>query len=457
MAVIRTQQAMIEELRAEVRQLREENRELRARLSRDSSNSSQPPSSDPPWKAPSERKQGRKRGGQPGHRGHRRELVEPDEVVDHRPAACAHCCGPLVGDDPEPSRHQVTEVPPVVAVVTEHRVHTLRCGQCGKHTVALLPADVPCSSFGPRLQSIIAMCSGAYRLSKRTIVELMRDFFGVAISLGSIANVEQQMSRALAASVAEAHAHVKNARVVHVDETGWFVRSLRAWLWTAVTARVAVFMIRKSRSRETSLELLPQTFRGVTVADGYQVYDWIHPERRQLCWAHLLRNFRGLLEYGDVAKAFGERILHAIGRLFERWHAVRGETRARTIAEVDIALAPSRDEIHALLDEGSRSESAKVRRICNWLLRREASLWTFVRRHGVEPTNNAAERALRPAVLWRKGSFGTDSENGSRFVERILTVVSSLRLQGRHVLAYLTQASRQALLAAPAPPIWVEA
>jgi transposase len=291
------------------------------------------------------------------------------------------------------------------------------------------------------------MCSGAYRLSKRSIVEMVRDFFGVDISLGSIANIEQQMSRKLAAPVAEAHEHIKRASVVHVDETGWFVRSLRAWLWTAVTARVAVFMIRKSRSRETSQELVPESFRGVTVADGYRVYDWIHPQRRQQCWAHLLRNFRGLLDHGPVAAEFAQHMLVAIERLFDRWHPVRGTT----LAQIAAALAPSRAEIHALLDEGSRSSSGKVRRMCSNLLQREPSLWAFACHRHVEPTNNAAERALRPAVLWRKSSFGTDSENGSRFAERILTVVASLRMQGRNVLTYLTRAFDRP------DPIWREA
>ena len=442
----------MQDLRAEVKALRAENAELRARLNLDSSNSSKPPSSDPPWKAPSERKQGRKRGGQPGHRGHRRELVDhPDDVVDHRPESCRRCNQALSGDDPSPFRHQITELPQVAAKVTEHRVHTLRCGNCGKHTVGKLPAGVPRSAFGARLQSIVAVCSGAYRMSKRSIVELLRDCFGVEISLGAISRVERQVSTVLVRPVQEAQAHVANARVVHVDETGWFIRALRAWMWTAVTARVAVFMIRRSRSRETSHELVPRSFRGVTVADGYAAYDWIHPERRQLCWAHLIRNFRGLLELGDVAKAFAQRMLDAIGRMFDRWHLVRGGR----VAEVSLALQPSRDEIHALLEDGIRSEVDQVRRMCKGLLRRESSLWTFSRRHDVEPTNNAAERALRPAVLWRKGSFGTDSETGSRFVERILTVVTSLRLQGRHVLGYLIDAFRASLAAAPSPPIWI--
>jgi transposase len=425
--------------------------ELEAQLKRNSSNSSQPPSSDKPWTGPAGRAKGRKRGGQPGHRGSRRELVEPDRVVEHRPTRCRHCEADLVGDDPRPRRHQVVEVPPTSPVVTEHRVHTLRCSACGKASCAVLPKEVPRSAFGPRLQAMVAMCTASYRLSKRTTVELLRHFFGVTIALGSICRVEHQMSCALEASRTEALAHVQKARVVHIDETGWFIRSLRAWLWTAVTARVVVFMISSSRSRKTSYELLPSSFGGVTVADGYTAYNWIHPARRQLCWAHLVRNFRGLLDYGALARAFAEQLLAATRGMFDRWHQVR----ERPIAEVSAALAPSRAEFQSVLALGAQSESIKVRRFAAALSRREPSLWTFSERADVEPTNNAAERALRPAVLWRKGSFGSDSLRGARFVERALTVIASLRLQHRPVLDFLTRARTAALLGESPPPIWI--
>jgi transposase len=449
--MIEALQSEVQELRSEVEALRAENVELQARLCRDSSNSSQPPSSDPPWKAPNERKKkGRRRGGQPGHRGHKRKLVEPDHVIDHRPSACRHCGECLQGDDPEPLRHQVTEIPETRATVTEHRVHVLRCGHCQKPTAGVLPHDVPRSAFGPRLQAIIAVCSGAYRLSKRSIEELMRDFFGVTIALGSISNVEQYVSKALAAPVEEAIAHVRNSRVAHLDESPWYERSMRAWLWTAVTSRVAVFFIRGSRSRDVALELLDLHYRGIIVADGYAAYNWINPARRQHCWAHLIRQFRELELYPD-AKEFAGRLLAATEQMFERWHRARDGT----LAAIGAAMAPSRDEIHALLDEGAGSSSRRVRSLCKQLLKREQSLWTFTRRKYVEPTNNTAERALRSAVLWRKSSFGTDSAKGSRFVERILTVVTSLRMQGRHVLGYITDACRSVLTRQVPAPIWV--
>lgn len=441
--IIKAQRAMIESLQAEIE-------ELRARLNRNSSNSSQPPSSDPPWKAPGERKRGGRRGGQPGHKGHKRELVEPDRVEECRPSSCEGCGQVLAGDDAEPFRHQVTEIPEVRASVTEYRVHTLQCTACGESTSGELPVGVSLSAFGPRLQAIVAVCSGAYRMSKRSVEEVVHDFFGVELSLGSVSNIEQYVSAALEGPMLEALAHLKSARAVHLDETSWLQRACRAWLWTAVTARVAVFLIRPRRTKAVAVELVNRWFAGVAITDRYPGYDWVPDERHQLCWAHLVRDFRELLEY-DAAKAFGETMLAAVGRMFDRWH----EARDGTVAQVTAALAPAQEEIHALLLAGGDSNVARVRKLCRALLRREISLWTFVRRHDVEPTNNVAERALRHGVLWRKSSFGTDSEKGSRFVERILTVVTSLRRQGRHVLGYITEACRRALTGENHLPIWL--
>jgi transposase len=440
---------MIESLQRQVKSLQAEVEELRARLKRDSSNSSQPPSSDPPWKAPPKRGKGRKRGGQPGHSGRTRALVEPDHIEDYRPSACDGCGHRLAGDDPRPFRHQVTEIPEVRAKVTEHRVHSLECEHCGEKTTAELPPEISLSSFGPRLQAIIAVCSGAYRMSKRSTEELVRDFFGVELALGTISNIEQYVSAALEGPMQDALEHLKNARAVHLDETSWFQRACRAWLWTAVTARVSVFLIRPRRTKSVALELIARWFRGTAITDRYPGYDWIPAERHQLCWAHLIRDFRELLDF-EASKAFAEALLDAVGRMFETWHRVRDGT----VAEVTAALAASRDDIHGLLSTGRQSEVGRVRKLCEALLRREVSLWTFTRRHDVEPTNNAAERALRPGVLWRKSSFGTDSEKGSRFVERILTVVQTLRRQGRHVLGYITEACRSFPTGAPALPIW---
>lgn len=427
--------------------------ELEARLRKDSSNSSQPPSSDPPWKPPAERRgRGkRKRGGQPGHSGNHRELVAPDLVVPVRPTTCSGCGEGLTGEDPEPFRHQVAEVPRAVAQVTEYQMHTLRCGCCGVDTPASWPEGVPRGAFGPRLQAIVAVCSGAYRLSKRNIEALARDFFGVSISLGSISNLEQATSEALEPPFEEARERVWKSRIVHADETGWSQASKRAWLWTAVTATAVVFLVRMRRTAEVAKELIGKHFCGVLIADQFNAYDWMPAERRQLCWAHLIRHFRALLDLGSEQAAFGRRLLALTEDLFSAWHRARDRTLNRE--QLHREVAPIQEQFAALLREGVGASHKRVRSLCKGLVRDELSLWTFIRRMAVEPTNNHAERALRPAVIWRKCSFGTDSERGSRFVERMLTVVATLRLQERNVLEFVADACLARNRGLPAPTL----
>jgi len=450
--MIETLTGQVAVLQGEVTSLRAEVEDLRAKLRRDSSNSSQPPSSDPPWKKPEERRgQGkRKRGGQPGHSGHKREMVTPDVVVDARPEVCLHCGDALSGDDPRPLRHQVTEIPRVTAQVTEYRLHSLCCGRCGEPTSAPWPQDVPRGAFGPRLQAMVAVCSGAYRLSKRHIAELVSDFFGVDMSLGSVSNLEAATSEALVEPYQQLLEHVQKAQIVHADETTWAEASKLAWLWTAVTRTAAVFMIRTSRSAAVAQELIGKHFAGFLVSDRYQGYHWLSGRRRQLCWAHLIRNFRALLEW-PVAKAFGDRLLGFSERLFAEWHRTRDGTCLR--AEFNTALVPLQQEFSELLREGTTLPHSRVRAMCRMLLKHEPSLWTFTSRSGIEPTNNRAERALRHAVLWRKASFGTNSERGSRFVERMLTGVMTLRLQRRNVLDYVADVCLAAQRGGQAPSL----
>lgn len=423
---------------------------LEARLKRDSSNSSKPPSSDPPWKPPAERRQkGRKRGGQPGHGGNHRELVQPDELVVIKPESCRGCGAGLTGHDAEPWRHQVTEIPEVIARTTEYQVHSLTCA-CGVETRAALPLDVPRSAFGPRLQAMVAVCSGAYRLSKRSIVEMLGDFFGVEISLGSIANIEAATTAALAAPFEEAIEKVRESRILHVDETHWRVDKKMAWTWVAVTLSAVLFFIRPRRDKAAAQEIVGKGFCGVLVADRYNGYHWFNEQRRQFCWAHLLRDFRGLLEYGPVARSFGERLVGLTDRLFHEWHRYRRRVISRP--ELLANAEPLQAAMHSLLCEGVGSTSQPVATLFAQLLEREQCLWTFLRRPGVSPTNNAAERALRRPVMWRKTSFGSDSERGVRFAERILTVVACLRLHRRRVLEYVTQACHARLVGGSAPP-----
>jgi transposase len=451
-----TLQQEITRLQAEVAQLRAQLQTLQAQLSQTSANSHKPPSSDPPTRA---RVKVRElsicpRGGQPGHRGTTRALLpvaEVDELHVCQPTHCTGCGSPLAGRDPSPLRHQVTELPPLQPTVLEYQLHALRCGGCGIVTRAPLPEGVPNRTFGPRLQALVAMLSGAYRLSKRNIQQLLSDCFGVELALGSISALERATSEALQEPVAEVRRFIQQQPVVHVDETGWREANRRAWLWTAVTHTVTVFLIRLSRGSQVARELVGEAFAGILVSDRWSGYRWVPLKSRQLCWAHLIREFRQMAEAGGSAAALGEALGMCARQLFHWWHRVRDGTLRRS--SFCVYTAQLRMEVRALLREGASCADAKSAALCRSLLQHEPALWTFLRREGVELTNNPAERALRPVVLWRKGSFGTQSRAGSDFVERMLTVIATSRQQQRHVLTYITTACQAALHDQPPPSL----
>lgn len=434
-------------LEQRIQQLEVRLRELEARLAKFSGNSSRSPSSDPPGAPPPAppKRTGRKRGGQRGHEKHSRPLVPPERVtrtITVKPHECRRCGGPLTGDDPAPYSHQITEVPRVVATVDEYQLHSLGCPKCGISTRATLPVGVPTGQFGSRLQAIVAVCSGAYRMSKRAIEELVEDFFGAPISLGSISTLEQVTSEAVASPVEEVARVIREQPVVHADETGWFERSKRAWLWAAITTTMALFLIRAHRSAKVAQELLGAAFAGVLVSDRWVAYAWVDVARRQLCWAHLLRQFRGFQDHGPEACVIGRALEVLAETMFHAWHRVREGTDTRE--EFQRLIEPLRDTVVRRLQEGTACSVRAVAGRCREILALEPALWTFAYMEGVEPTNNAAELRIRHGVMWRKTSFGTDSPNGSRFVERILTVVMTLRMQGRNVLDYVTDACEAA-------------
>src|SRR5262249_52677883 len=294
-AYIRVLEARVETMAAMVHTLQEQVRTLQEQLNQTSRNSSRPSSSDPPHhERPRRPRSKRRRGGQPGHPGHTRTLIpveEVDEVVVLKPAQCTHCQAPLSGDDPKPWRHQVIELPPIKPVVTEYQWHQLACPACGATTCAPWPVGVPSGTYGPRVQATVALCTGAYRLSKRTTQQVMEEVFGVPMSVGTISPLERATTEAVAAPVEEARAYVQAQEVAHLDETSWRQGDKRAWLWVAVTSWVTVFVVRLSRGGQVARELLGEQFSGILVTDRYSAYNWYPVRWRQVCWAHLLRDF----------------------------------------------------------------------------------------------------------------------------------------------------------------------
>jgi transposase len=443
-------------VRALVMELLRRLAQVEARLNQTSRNSSKPPSSDPPSARPRPAKEptGRKSGGQPGHEGHGRKLKpesEVDQIIDVRPEHCGQCGTLLLGEDAEPERHQVTELPRITPVVTEYRRHCLWCVACGARTQAAWPATMPAGSFGPRVQATVGYLTGRIGASQREVQDILATLYQTDVSIGGIGALEQAVSAALAAPVVEAERYVRRQPVRNADETSWREKTQRRWLWISVTPLVTIFRLLKTRGAAGAKELLGEVVWGIIGTDHYVGYHWIDPRQRQLCWAHLKREFVAWSERTGETARIGLALLAVEKQLFTFWYRVRDGTLAW--ADFQVAMLPLIARVSTLLQEGGAGADAKAQGTCHNLLKREAALWTFVWEPGVEPTNNAAERPLRRAVLWRRRSFGTQSEAGSQFVERILTAVTTLRQQHRDVLDYLTAACAAAICHNPVPSL----
>ena len=449
----------LEEAHALILQLLARIEELERRLNQNSQNSSRPPSSNPPSvKLPPRKKpSGRKPGGQPGHEGHHREPLPPNEVTSvehHWPETCENCHHELprgmrveVGN---PLCHQVTELPEVAAQTTEHQMHSQRCPRCQWTCACPWPQGVPVGNFGPRLTAAAGLVSGCFRSSRRMVVEMLRDLFGVFMSLGSVVACEQAVSRAVASPVDEARAYVHKQPVANVDETSWRERRRKAWLWIMATTFVVVFLIHQRRNRVAARQLLG-SFKGTLGSDRWTAYH-VHDGRRQICWSHLERDFQSISEYKGKAGRIGKRLVRLTRKMFRWWGRVRDGTLPRT--RFKLKMKPLQRQVEDLLRQGVESGVGRVAGMC-WDIGgiHADALWTFVDIDGVEPTNNRSERGLRHAVIWRKSSYGSHSEAGSRFVERMLTVRATLRAQKRNVVQFVMEAIHASLNQLPLPSL----
>ncbi len=433
---------------------------LEEQVRRSSRNSSKPPSSDGPSAParPTKPRSGRDPGGQLGHEPHARTL-EPsdkaDRIVRCLPQRCAKCNARLRGQDSAPIRHQVFDLPKIVAHFIEYQLHALVC-DCGHVTRAELPAGVPSGAFGPGIVAVVAMLMGVFRLSKRMVPDLMLDLFGLHMSVGAAVGCQKIASEAMAAPVEEAKAHVVEQPVKHADETGWRegARRSRAWLWAVATRSVVVFMIHARRNSDAAKALLVRSV-GVLVSDRFGAYGWWPDGMRQLCWAHLKRDVQAMVDRGGESARIGKSLLEEIDRMFHWWHRVRDGTLTRATFKVYMRSLQIRFE--ARLEVGAACGHSKTAKTCANLLKHACSLWTFVRVEGVEPTNNAAEQVVRHGVIIRKISYGTHSEAGSRFIERILTVHATLRRQRRNILAFIRDACEAKLHNRPPPSLLPDA
>jgi transposase len=445
----------VERLEGRVERLEEELRELR----RDSDNSSLPPSADPrPGKRRGKGKRSdRKPGGQPGHPGSGRGLLpieQVDEVIEHLPEHCRRC-GRSLADRPARGptrRHQVAELPKIAIRVSEHRLCRRSCPGCGAITQAELPPEIPRERFGARLQAAVTMLAAGFRLSRRQVVDLCSELFGTEIAVGTVDAIVGRSGAALREPQERLREAVRGTAVVCVDETGWKQAGETRFLWGAFTDSAAALRVAPSRHREEAEALLGES-EAIVCSDRWWAYDHLDPARRQLCWSHLLRDFRYHAE-SPLAhqREFGAACLRIAEGVFASWRIFqRCGDRRRLRGEVK----PLERELRALCEEAKR-KSVKTRYhrgLARNLLKAWPALWTFLDHEGVEPTNNRAERGLRHAVIYRKLSQGNRCERGALATERLLSAAISCRLQRRSLFAYLVEVAHASIRGQPSPAL----
>jgi len=418
-------------------------------------NSSLPPSTEHPHAKPprDKKKSKKKRGGQPRHPKHERPLIPTEEcsrVVLLYPEACRRCGTELQGEDPEPLRHQVWELPVIKPEVTEYQLHRRGCACCGETTCASLPEGVPTGQSGPRLVAFVGLLMGHFRQSKRRAAFFLQDFLGMPCCPALTVKMQNQVAAALEQPYEELKQALADEKQLNMDESPTKQGNQKAWLWTAVAAKIAVFAIFSSRKATALPKLLGDAFTGVINCDRAKMY-W-RAKRLQWCWAHLKRDFQALIDHQDPqVRRLGHDLMRQVKLMFDTWWRYKeGEI---PWDEFQRQMIPVRANINALLLRGVFSGNARLVGMCSELHDHREWLWTFVDVQGIEPTNNAAERALRPAVIYRKLSFGTQSASGSRFIERMLTVSETCRLQSRSIFAYLTAAVEAHFWHQPAPSL----
>jgi transposase len=418
-------------------------------------NSSLPPSTQHPHARPQApgRKSKKKRGGQPGHKKHERPLIpteDCDDVQSLKPVECRRCGEKLSGSDPEPLRHQVWELPQIKPHVTEYQRHRLMCPCCGETTCAGLPPGVPEGQTGPRLMAFVALLMAYFRQSKRRTAKFLSTLLNQPCCPALTVKIQNQVTEAVLPSYNALASQLPTEEQLNIDETATKQENGKAWLWTFVARLFTVFAVRATREATALTTFLGEKFRGAVTCDRAKMY-W-HLGCLQWCWAHLKRDFQAMIDTGNPqAKWLGERLRHAACELFEHWAAYDDGKISR--AALLRRMGPVRRKVERLLLRGTQSGSRGVRGTCRELYEHRQWLWTFVHRDGVEPTNNAGERSLRHAVIWRKLSFGTQSASGSRFVETMLTVIETCRQQGRNVFDFLTSAVEARLAHQTAPSL----
>ena len=437
---------------------------LQDRLNQDSTNSSLAPSTDSPEakaKHKAEQKQHskhgtRKQGAQPGHKAVVRPLLdlkEHDTVVDCKPEVCTHC-GESLKDctDPAPYRQQKYDFE-IIRHITEYRRHELDCPCCGKSTKGTMPNAAYSSGYGSNVVMLTGVLTGLCRMSRRMTKMLLGELFGIPISVGTLSNLEEELTEASSLVMEEIGEVAQSAASGNADETGFgLTNGKQGWLWVLVTPIAVLFRVFVGRGQKWASELLGD-FDGILTSDRWSGYNQYQSSKRQLCWAHLIRDFKAMCEQNSDGIAIGlglRKEARLMFRCWHRWQNWKKQCPNTSMTSLESQMTPYRRRMLVLLEEGAKRGVCK----CKTILKLEALLWTFTQVEGIEPTNNAAERAIRPAVLWKKQSFGVESERGARYVEAMLSIWATCRRNGVSTVSFLKDLATASRLNTPLPSIF---
>lgn len=434
-------------------ELKKDNDSLREQLNTNSKNSSTPPSQDKKKKKENKKKSGRKCGGQPGHKASQRTLIPSEQVnaiIDCKPAKTCNCGGIVTLDKVQ--RHQVFEIPSAKYEVTEYRIHKGCCDNCHLKHDGTLPTGVSRKGFGVRTQGMLSLLTSKYRLSKRLVKEWFHDVYKMPICVGSVSNIEYTVSQALKPIHEETFAIVQQEKVVHVDETGHKECNKSGWAWIASTSQYTYFTLNRSRGKKVAKELIGDFQDKIMVTDRYPAYDYLPAKNHQICWAHLKRDFQKISEREGAAGRIGRKLLRTYEQLFCFWKT-EYQDDMKLNKKQKKRLRYFKGKMMKWLAAGAYCGHDKTGRTCKNILDVEQSLWQFLEVKNIPPTNNHAERQLRPLVISKKLTFGTQSERGSRFVERIFTVVMTCRQQGLNTLAFIVDGVQKYFLGEMAPSL----
>jgi transposase len=415
--------------------LKKENEALKEQINNNSKNSSLPPSQDIKKKKQKKALSHRKRGAQPGHKAFQRIIASPDQVdvlVDCKPEELCSCGGNIKLENII-QKHQIYEIPEPKFHVTEYKIHKGYCERCHKCFRGKLPEGVNWKGFGLHTHAMISLLTSKYRLSKRLVRDWFHDVYKMPICIGSVSNVEHTVSQSLAFKHQEIERAIRNEKIVHIDETGHKECHKNAWAWLMSTENATFFKLNRSRGKKVAKELIGNFHGRIIISDRYPAYDYLPDQNHQVCWAHLKRDFQKISERPGTAGSAGRKLLHSYSQLFHFWK-MECNSELNFSKKQKRRLNYLKNKMLKWLRTGAACKHEKTARTCENILSFANSLWLFLKVPGVSPTNNHAERQLRPLVISKKLTFGTQSDRGSRYIERIFSVVTTCKQQGVDVL-----------------------